>query len=321
MWKYRCSGVVIIHLSRLLKWVGNNLSVQVHTDSKNITFFAGPCWWQNMRIVLIMGISEVILEMGQTWSLYNSMENCCYWYRVTEINEKDYEKSVSGKGSYTSPVVQKQRAFLRVEMIDLWNKFPRISIFPSLEILKWCLALYDMYLFYMCMCVRQSVFQAQITYPELEGTTGHHWVRICSRKNLCFVTLGIKVDYDTVKNILLWWRKSISSSQRKPFLIWERLKCQQHIRYDCIFSFSQSFLLAPKWNLEWTSTTRNVCSLLVCRATAHPVMLRSYEIYFLTTPWRWPLSCEAFSSYPSNYCGVCCIVLNIYIPKTYALIF
>lgn len=79
MWKYRCSGVVIIHLNRLLKWAGNNLSVQVHTDSKNTTFFAGPCWWQNMRIVLIMGISEVILEMGQTWLLYNSMENCCYW--------------------------------------------------------------------------------------------------------------------------------------------------------------------------------------------------------------------------------------------------
>lgn len=81
---------------------------------------------------------------------------------------------MSGKGSYTSPVVQKQCTFLREEMIDLWNKFPRISIFPSLEILKLCLALYDMYLFYMCMCVRQSVFQAQITYPKLEGTTGDH---------------------------------------------------------------------------------------------------------------------------------------------------
>lgn len=91
----------------------------------------------------------------------------------------------------------------------------------------------------------------------------------------------------------------------KSFLIWDSLSA---IWIRRLKRHSNTFAQSGSWT-DWTSATRNVCCLLECRATACPVVLRTCEKYFLATPWRWPLSCEAFSSFTPVYREILHIVL------------
>lgn len=130
--------------------------------------------------------------------------------------------------------------------------------------------------------------------------------RNCPRKFLCLVIQGVKLDDQTVK-MSFSCGEGVQSLfyKRKSFLIWDSLS---GIWTRRLKHHSNTFAQSGSWT-DWTSATRNVCCLLECRATACPVVLRTCEKYFLITPWRWPLSCEAFSSFTPVYREILHIVL------------
>lgn len=85
--------------------------------------------------------------------------------------------------------------FLRIVMINLWNRFPRIIIFPLLEVLEWCLALCSVYWFYVySVCVYKIECLSSMDYiSEAAFAPG----------NSCLVILGVKLDDQAMKWVCL----------------------------------------------------------------------------------------------------------------------
>lgn len=136
------------------------------------------------------------------------MENCGFWNRVAKTNRKNYEKSVSGKKLHNyNP--EMRYMFLRIVMINLWNGFPRIIIFPLLEVLEWCLALCGVYWFYVySVCVHKIECLSSIDYISETGF---------APGNSCLVILGVKLDDQAMKWVCLVGKEFSLFSEKTLF--------------------------------------------------------------------------------------------------------